>query len=133
MHSFSVYKRSRDKRKKDTKWLVAWTDENGVRKAKTAYTDYEASVELGRKLAKQAAMRRMGVTDHYEQHRETPISKHLAEFIATLRSANRVPRYIRDVERRIQLIIDGLKVKFFHDLDPVAVTVTGYSSIAVME
>ena len=121
MHSFSVYKRSRDKRKKDTKWLVAWTDENGVRKAKTAYTDYEASVELGRKLAKQAAMGRMGLTDHYERHRETPIGEHLAEFIAGLRSANRVPRYIRDVERRIQVIINGLGVKHLHCLDPVAV------------
>jgi len=121
MQSFSVYKRKRDKRKKNTKWLVAWTNEYGVRKAKTAYTDYEASVELGRKLAKQAAMRRMGVTDHYEQYRETPIGEHVAAFLDTLRSANRVPRYIRDVERRIRLIVDGLKVKFFHDLDPVAV------------
>lgn len=121
MHSFSVYKRARDKGKKDTKWLVAWTNENGVRKAKTAFTDYEASLELARKIAKKAAMASVGVSDPFEDHRLTPIKEHLGEFIAGLKSANRAPRYVQQVEGRIQCVLDGLKIKFLHELDPVAV------------
>jgi integrase len=121
MQSFSVYKRKADRRKKDTKWLVAWTDENGVRKAKTAFTDYEASLELARKIAKRAAMATAGVTDPFEDHRQTPIAQHLDEFIASLKSANRAPRYVLQVEHRIRRILAGLGVKFLHELDPVAV------------
>ena len=121
MQSFSVYKRKADRRKKDTKWLVAWTDENGVRKAKTAFTDYEASLELARKIAKRAAMATAGVTDPFEDHRQTPIAQHLDEFIASLKSGKRAPRYVFQVENRIKRILAGLGVKFLHELDPVAV------------
>ena len=121
MQSFSVYKRKKDKRKKDTKWIVAWTTADGKRKAKTAFTDYEASVELGRKLAREVAMRLVGKVDPFEQHRKTPIAKHLGEFVAGLRSANRAPRYVFQVENRIKCVLDGMDVKSLHDLDPVAV------------
>ena len=121
MQSFSVYKRTRDKRKKDTKWIVAWTDEFGVRKAKTAFTDYEASLELARKIAKKAAMASVGVADPFEEHRQTPIAQHLGEFISSLKSAKRAPRYVLQVENRIKRIVAGLGVKFLHELDPVAV------------
>jgi len=121
MQSFSVYKRKKDKRKKDTKWIVAWTDETGKRKAKTAFTDYEASLELARKLAREVAMRLVGKADPFERHRKTPIIKHLDEFIAGLWSANRAPRYILQVKNRIKCILDGLGSEFLYELDPVTV------------
>ncbi len=121
MQSFSVYKRKKDKRKKNAKWIVAWTTAAGKRKAKTAYTDYQASVELGRKLARQAAMKAVGKVDKYQEHRETPIGKHLDDFIGGLRSADRSPRYVMQMENRIRLIIKGLGVERLDDLDPVAV------------
>ncbi len=121
MQSFSVYKRACDKRKKDTKWLVAWTDEFGKRKARTAFTDYEASLEMVRKIAKDVAMRMVGKADLFEQHSKTPVAKHLADFIAGLKSANRAKRYVLQVENRIRRILDGMAVKFLPELDPVAV------------
>jgi len=121
MQSFSVYKRKKDKRKKDTKWIVAWTNEAGVRKAKTAFTDYEASVELGRKLAREVAMRMVGKEDPFERHRNTPVGEHLDEFIEGLRAANRASRYIMQVQNRIKCIPGGLGVEFLYDLDPVEV------------
>jgi len=121
MQSFSVYKRKKDKRRKDSKWLVAWTDEHGRRKAKTAFSDYEASLELARKLAKAAAMAMVGKADPFEKHQRTPITTHLDEFIANLRSANRTPRYILQVANRIKRIIEGLGIEFLGELDPVAV------------
>lgn len=121
MQSFSVYKRNKDKRRKDAKWIVAWTTAAGKRKARTAFSDYQASVELGRKLARQAAMEFVGHGDAFEQHRDTPIAEHLGEFIEQLRSANRAPRYVLQVENRIRRILDGLRVGRLCDLDPVAV------------
>ena len=121
MQSFSVYKRKKDRRKKDTKWIVAWTDESGVRKAKTAFTDYEASLELARKLAREVALRLVGKSDPFDQHRNTPIGKHLDEFIDGLRSANRAARYVLQVANRIRRMLDGLGVQRLGDLDPVAV------------
>jgi hypothetical protein len=105
MQSFSVYKRKKDRGKPDTKWIVAWTTAAGKRKAKTAFTDYQASVELGRNLARKAAMQAVGTIDRYEEHRETPIEKHLEDFIEELRSAKRAPRYILQVENRIRRIL----------------------------
>lgn len=121
MQSFSVYKRKKDRGKPDTKWIVAWTTAGGKRKAKTAFTDYQASVELGRNLARKAAMQAVGRIDRYEEHRETPIETHLEDFIEELRSANRAPRYILQVENRIRRILKGLHIERFDDLDPVAV------------
>ena len=121
MQSFSVYKRKKDRRRKDTKWIVAWTDENGKRKAKTAFTDYEASLELARKLAKEVAMRLVGKADPFERHRQTPIATHLAEFVAGLKSANRAPRYILQVGNRIRRIVEGMGIELLGELDPVAV------------
>ena len=121
MQSFSVYKRKADKRKKDTKWLVAWTDEFGKRKAKTAFTDYEASLELARKIAREVALRIVGKADPFEQHSKTPVAKHVSNFIAGLRSSNRAKRYVMQVEHRILRILDGMAVKSLPELDPVAV------------
>jgi len=121
MQSFSVYKRSGDKRRKDTKWIVAWTDEFGKRKAKTAFTDYEASLELARKLARDVALRMVGKADPFEPHQNTPIGQHLEEFIEGLASAKRAPRYVLQVQHRIQRILGGLDLKFLHQIDPVAV------------
>jgi len=121
MHKFSVYKRKKDKRRRDTKWIVAWTDQAGRRRAKTAFTDYEASVELGRKLARRAALASVGQVDRFEEHRDIPVEKHLQEFIDGLWSAGRADRYVEQVEQRIRTILTGLKVKFLHELDPVAV------------
>lgn len=121
MHSFSVYKRKKDRRRKDAKWIVAWTTAAGKRKAKTAYTDYQASVELGRKLARQAAMEALGEVDRFEQHRNTPIETHLTEFIEGLHSAGRAPRYVMQVKNRIRRVLRGLSIERLCDLDPVAV------------
>ena len=121
VQSFSVYKRKTDKRKKDTKWIVAWTTANGQRKAKTAFTDYQASLELARQLARRAALESVGKADPFEQHKKAPIAKHLDDFIKALESARRAPRYILQVKNRILLIINGLGIKRLDDLDPVAV------------
>ena len=121
MQSFSVYKRKKDKRKRDTKWIVAWTDENGKRRAKAAFTDYEASVEMGRKLTKKVAMIAVGLADPFEKHRTTPIAEHLADFISGLRTAKRAPQYVLQVENRIKRILAGLDIKYLHELDPVIV------------
>lgn len=121
MQSFSVYKRKKDRRKKNAKWIVAWTTAGGKRKAKTAFTDYQASVELGRNLARKAAMQAVGQADPFEDHRERPIGEHLEEFIEGLRSANRSPRYVLQMENRIKRILKGLKIERLDELDPVAV------------
>ena len=121
MQSFSVYKRKKNRRRRDTKWIVAWTDETGKRRAKAAFTDYEASVELARKLVKKVAMISVGLTDPFEDHRKTHITKHLADFIAGLKTAKRSSRYIMQVESRIKRIISGLEIKHLHELDPVVV------------
>jgi len=116
-----VYKRKKDKRRKDMRWIVAWATAAGKRKAKTAFTDCEASVELGRELAKRAAMEMVGKADPYEEHLATPIGEHLAAFLDGLESANRAPRYVLQVESRIQCILNGLEIERLHELDPVAV------------
>lgn len=121
MQTFSVYKRKKDKRRKDRKWIIAWTDENDRRRTMTAFTDYEASLELARKLAKEAAMIKVGRQDPFEVHRKRPIGEHIDDFIESLRSRDRAPRYVRQVEKRIRTIIDALEVKHLQDLDPVAV------------
>ena len=118
----SVYKRKSQKQKKQAKWIVSWYDaESGLWRDKTAYTDKGASMELGRRLEREAANRAEGLVDPYWEQRRRAINEHLQEYIDGLTGANRSPRYVLQQQNRIQRVIDRVGAKRLQDLDPVKV------------
>lgn len=121
MQSWSVFKRAKDKKKKDAKWMVSFTDENGKRRTQAGYSDREATEALGRRLQCLAARRREGLVDPFEQYRTAPISETIAEYVASLKALGRNLRYISQVQNRINILVYGTRVRCLGDLDSVAI------------
>jgi integrase len=132
---FTVWKRKADRRRRDAKWRITYTDEDGRRRTATAYTDRQASYELARRLVKEAAQKAEGLIDPFAEHRRTPIMAVLDEFRDDLAGKGRSSRYVQQVRNRILRIILGTKVKILGDIDPVAVSrfVSGLSDEGVSE
>ncbi len=119
----SLYKRKSDKRRKGSRWIVRWRDaETGKWRDKTAYTDRDASLELGRNLERESARKAEGLTDPLDAQRRRPVSEHMDEFIAKLKTAGRDARYRLQVENRINRVINGIGAKLLTDLDPMKVS-----------
>jgi len=118
----TVFKRGPNKNHKGARWVVCWFDaERGEWRNRTAYTDKESSVELGRRLEREAARRTEGLTDPMDAHRRRPIDQHLTDFIAKVNAGQRDARYAQQLENRIRRIIDGTKIERLHELDAVRV------------
>jgi hypothetical protein len=118
----SVYKRKDDKTRKGAKWRVSWYDaESGRWRDKVGYSDKEASVELGRRLERQAARRAEGMTDPMDEHRRRSLDDHLNDFIAQVKAGERCPRYVLQLENRLRRIVSGIDAERLHDLDPVKI------------
>ncbi len=118
----TVYKRSKDRKQKNSKWIISWYDaERAKWRDKTGYVDKRASMEMGERLERGAALRAEGLVDPMDEHRRTDINVHLAEFVAGLTAEGRSPRYVLQVENRIRRIIEGTGAKRMHELDPVRI------------
>src|SRR5258706_9769986 len=97
---------------KDDSYYVAFDDENGQRKTVKAYKDKESSETMGKRLEDEAARRKEGITDPFEEHRRTPIGQHVEAFFAGQR-AKRAPQKRMQIER----IIEATKAARLQDLD----------------
>ena len=101
-------------------WYIAYEGEHG-RTQKRGYTDRAASVAYGERLERDAARRREGIVDQYDDHGKMPIGRHLDDFIATRPTYATSDLYVSQVRNRIQRIINGTKASRLHELDPVAI------------
>ena len=118
----TVYKRGSAKGRMGSKWIARWYDAE-LRKwhSKTAYTDKKASLELGVRLERESARRAEGIIDPINEHQRRPIAEHVVDFIERVKAGNRDPRYVAQLQRRIERIIEGTKTNRLHQLDPVNV------------
>ncbi len=89
-------------------WYIAYEGEHG-RTQKRGYTDRAASVAYGERLERDAARRREGIVDQYDDHGKMPIGRHLDDFIATRPTYATSDLYVSQVRNRIQRIINGTK------------------------
>ncbi|MCL2639495.1 MAG: tyrosine-type recombinase/integrase [Phycisphaerales bacterium] len=101
-------------------WYVSYESEHGRKQVK-GYTDKAASIALGDRLEKEAARRREGLIDQFDEHMKTPILTHLADFMVSRQGRATSHLYIYQVQTRIERIIAGIKATRLHELDVVAI------------
>ena len=84
----SVFKRKRDRQRKNASWFIAYQDERGKRRMVKGCPDKAATEQLARKLESEAELRRRGVidpkADAYAAHEARPLADHISEWRADL-------------------------------------------------
>jgi integrase len=117
-----VFKRKTDKKKKGSKWIVRYYDHAAKRwRNKTAYTDRDSSLKLYFELKKKSEQRAAGLVDAFDEALKTPIAEVVEEFIASVKALGRSPRYLDQLESRINATIAGTGATRLHELDSVKI------------
>src|SRR5690348_4121616 len=105
----SVFKRTRDRRRKGSTWYIAYVDENGVRRTKRGCPDRAATEAMARKLESEAELRRRGVidprADAYASHEARTLTEHLQDFRRVLVAEDRTPRHVQMTLSRAERVV----------------------------
>src|SRR5262245_57832058 len=107
----TVFKRGRDKKRRNISYWVEYAAENGKRRRVLGYTDYNLSVELGAKLEREVRLRKQGLIDPAAEKlaasRNRPITDHLAEFEKGMRQRRTTAKHIKLTMNRVKAVITG--------------------------
>lgn len=121
----TVYRKKRDRGKKNAKYYFDYVDENGRRVSKPGLTDKAATKRMASKLEDEAFLIRTGATDpdiqHFAALRKTPVVELLIEFEKNLKRRQRTAKHIKLSMSRLRAVMDGCDFKMLDDIDaPVA-------------
>jgi len=102
----TVYKTAADRGKRNTRWMIAWTDELGRRRTRRAYTDKLLSERLARQLEDDARARRNGTIDAVAErmaaHARSPLDEHIKAYRLSLKAKGDTAEHIDLTIRRIE-------------------------------
>ncbi len=107
-------------------WLAKFRDGRGIiREVSTGCKDETAARAVLGELEKRAEKVRAGIISNSEDamtvHQHSPLTEHLAEFIATMQAAGRAESHVTGTERLIQRVIDELSLRRLSDIRAEAV------------
>jgi integrase len=116
----SVYKRKRDRQRKNASWFIAYSDENGVRRAVKGCPDKAATEAMARKLESEAELRRRGVidpkSDQYANHEARPLTEHLDAWRTYLLGKGNSHRHADEGHARVVKLMTLAKANRLSDL-----------------
>ena len=119
----SIYKKKRDKGKKNAAWYVNYTDHLGKRRTVKGFTDRRATEQMAAKMEHDVMLRKRGLLDpdkeRDQQVRTSNLEKHLQAYERSL-SAN-TPKHVKLTMARIRCVVDGCKFGSIADLEADAV------------
>lgn len=108
------------------KYLIEYTDETGKRRKKTGATDKAVTERMARDLENRVALRREGIVDPkdeaYRAHEAVPLSRHIADFKASLLAKGGTARHAKVSAYRALRIIEMTKARRISDLSLSKVT-----------
>lgn len=106
-------------------WYYSFTGPDGKPvRGRKGLRDHAATESLARREQLAADRQRAGLDPPAGQvHPEAakPIRSHLADYLAHLRAKGRVDQYVREVERQVTAVLDGVRPRAAADLTPAAV------------
>ncbi len=121
----SVFKRTRDRKKKNVKYLISYVNDNGKRRMKTGFTDKGLSEQLAAKLENEVRLRKTGMIDPIleaqAKHRSTDINIYLEEFKDSLIRKLNTEKHVKLTASRVGRIITACGFKTLGDIDPEVV------------
>ncbi len=101
----SVFKKKRDRARKNASWYIAYTDADGARRMIKGCPDKAATQQMAAKLESEAALRRRGVIDPkcdaYAAHEARALADHLADWQTYLLGKGNSPRHANEGHARV--------------------------------
>ena len=117
----SIYKRTRDKRRRGAAWYVAYTDETGRRRSAKGFTDRGLTEQLAATLENEVMLRVRGLIDPALEatavHRRKHIAKHVDDFEAALGRRGVTANHVELTMMRIRRIIALATFDKLSDID----------------
>ena len=115
----SVFKRGRDKGKRNAVWYFSYDDENGRRKTKKGFTDKQSTEQLARELERQARRKKEGLVDPNDLKRktaaETPIEDHLQAFETSI--SKNTGKHVKLTMTRVRRLVTEAEIKTLADIE----------------
>ncbi len=107
-------------------WYAKWVDHDGKQRYRCLKTtDKTAAERIAAKPETDAALRRDGVIDasqdRYVEQRRRPVSQHVNEYLATLRSRASNAEYVKQTEAEISWLIGQCGFGFICDISSSAI------------
>jgi site-specific recombinase XerD len=119
----SVFKKSRDKGKKNKPWWIEYVDADGKRAYAKGFTDKGLTEQLAAKLENEVLLRRRGMIDPARERllaiKQASIQEHLAAFERSLE--NTTPKHRKLTMTRVRRLIRACGFATLGDLDAEAV------------
>lgn len=103
------------------KWYGRFTDGNGKQQRVPLSESKDLARRMLAKLAGDAQLAGVGLTDPFEAHRGRPLAEHLEDYRRHLLSGDAGEKYVHEVHFRAKTIIDACKARVVEDLEPSAV------------
>ena len=105
----TIYKRTRDKGKKNVVYWIQYLDHAGRRRTKRGFSDKGLTEQLAGRLENEAMLRRQGLIDPDEERasewKSTPLSDHLSAFEKSLGRKDNTPKHVRLTMSRVRRIV----------------------------
>lgn len=102
-------------------FYIRYADHNGARREVKGYADREATVAKAATLERQAARRREGLVDRFDEHARRLLIEHADDYRRDLDAGGHAPMYVSNTDAWIRSVIGGAKAKYFAELTPSAV------------
>jgi len=122
----SIFKRKRKVRlsngkavvRQSLKYYTRLRDANGVKRTIPLFIDKTASQQQAAQLQKEIELTSAELVDKYREHRQKPLSEHLAEFRQFLLDKGDTEDYTRLTHNRIERLLNGCKFMLVSEVSP---------------
>ncbi|WP_152050932.1 tyrosine-type recombinase/integrase [Tautonia marina] len=115
----TIFKRGRDKGKKNKPYVIQYTDHDGKRQFAKGFTDKALTEQLAAKLENEVLLRKRGMIDPAQERllaiKQSPIEEHLQAFDRSL--ANNTAKHRRLTMTRVRRVVEGCGFRTLADMD----------------
>lgn len=119
----AVFKRGRDKSKKNKCYVIQYWDHEGKRQFAKGFTDKALTEQLAAKIESEVMLRKRGMIDpeqeKYAAQKKTPITDHLEAFEKSLGKNN--PKHVTLTMSRIRRVVKQCEFRSLADISSEAV------------
>jgi integrase len=109
---------ARKKKIRASKWYGQFVDADGRRRRVPLCTDKVAALQMLADLERTAERKKVGVVDHFVEHRKAPIEQHLIDYETHLRNKGASEKHLSETMRRLRTVLEHGGVCSLSDLRP---------------
>jgi hypothetical protein len=115
----SIYKRSRDKKKKNVPYQIEYVDADGVRRVVKGFTEKGLTEQLAAKLENEVMLRKRGMIDPLAEQLVVRRQSLVADALDAFRRSmdNTTPKHQQLTMTRVKRLVEASGAKTLGDLD----------------